>query len=330
MLGERVPAERVRGYFMGSPIFHASEVLSFNRRAAKVARLKFPSFSLDAAGKVRTSSARLLCSERGRRCGFTLIELLVVIGIIAILASLILPAISRTLERARGTQCLNRQRQWALAFKMYVDDNEDWIPREGYEPYGMVTLNNWSQVKGRLLSSNERDSDDVWYNALPQILGKPRARDFSSPLRRPDFYDKSLMFQCPAARFPRDTSRPNFLFALFSLAMNSQLIQYPYGPSIRFSQIKPERTSRTVLFMDNRLEGERKVHPLQVDDNLGQPAAFASRFAARHWKGGYLAFADGHVARFAGEAVVQTNNNSPLAGSMIIPSPNIIWDIENY
>jgi prepilin-type N-terminal cleavage/methylation domain-containing protein len=62
-----------------------------------------------------------------KRRGFTLIELLVVIAIIALLMSILMPALNRVKRHARTSACLGHLRQWGLMFAMYCDDNNGYF-----------------------------------------------------------------------------------------------------------------------------------------------------------------------------------------------------------
>src|SRR5215831_14236541 len=142
----------------------------------------------------------LICSSNkysNKKSGFTLIELLVVIAIIAILAALLLPALSRAKFKAQQAVCLSNLKQWGLADNMYLDDNNQTFPYPRFQDYaGTADQDNpaWLSIP---TYHNQHEGDDVWFNALPTyVANKPMYVWAYDPTI---FYGAKSIFTCPTA-----------------------------------------------------------------------------------------------------------------------------------
>jgi prepilin-type N-terminal cleavage/methylation domain-containing protein/prepilin-type processing-associated H-X9-DG protein len=227
-------------------------------------------------------------SPAGRLAGFTLIELLVVIAIIAILAAMLLPALSRSQQQAQGVKCLSNCKQLQLAWIEYTQDNKDHLV------WNAIGEGDIGWVQGLMDYSSSSDNTNIAF-----LVGGGQA------LLAPYTAHQFNIYKCPADQSMVKTGGgfyPRVRSISLSQAMNSQndwlsfVTGLPYVVFTKMSDFSHMSPAMALCFCDEHPDsinwGELAI--AMVSQSTLADAYIIDVPASFHDRSSSVSFADGH------------------------------------
>lgn len=241
------------------------------------------------------------------RKAFTLVELLVVIGIIALLISILLPALNKARESAKLIQCASNMRQIGQAFQMYAAQERGWLP-----PAMSSVYRSTGGLRGPLVADG--NTSLTWVDLLlnTRILKAGGDRYANSGYPWLDYYTVPVL-NCPNIdQSPYySTAGADYLnvwsytvpYYIFGVDDSNGTQSGQYRPS-KLASLQP---APQIIILTESLVGSPAYYPITFDPQGFSPSGIYG-WDVRHGKFANFLMADGHVSayRFNGKRAFGT------------------------